>query len=144
MDIAVSPRRRPSPSVHTSQMLLPSGSGDLHTLTQFLYCWRQDNNVRQLHRKGTGNVSGPLKNLLYLCTRVNPMVLDHHNWWVEHPQYQRPRRESWNRKHIEPRWLDCIDDRPKPDLLWEEEQKEEVGHHLPFQNAREEQILMII
>ena len=37
---------------------------------------------------------------------------------------------------------DCIDDRPKPDLIQEEE--EGVDHHLPLQNAHEEQILMII
>ena len=38
--------------------------------------------------------------------------------------------------------LDCIDDRPKPDLLQEEE--EGVGHHLPLQNTWEGQIPMII
>ena len=38
--------------------------------------------------------------------------------------------------------LDHIDDRPKSDLLQEEE--EEVDHHLPLQNAQEEQIQMII
>ena len=36
--------------------------------------------------------------------------------------------------------LDHIDDRPKPDLL----QEEEVDHHLPLQNAQEEQIQIII
>ena len=35
-------------------------------------------------------------------------------------------------------WLDCIDDRPKPDLLQEEE--EGVNHQLPLWNAWEEQI----
>ena len=58
------------------------------------------------------------------------MVLDHHNWWVEHPQSQRPRRELWNRRCLESMWLDRIDDRQKPDPLWEEE--EEVDHHLPL------------
>ena len=38
-------------------------------------------------------------------------------------------------------WLDRIDDRPKPDPLWEEEG---VDHHLPLQNTWEEQIWMII
>ena len=40
-------------------------------------------------------------------------------------------------------WLGHVDDRPKLDLLQEEEE-EEVGHHLPLQNAWEEQIQMII
>ena len=30
---------------------------------------------------------GPLNNLLYLYTWVNLWVLDHHNWWVEYPQF---------------------------------------------------------
>ena len=38
--------------------------------------------------------------------------------------------------------LDRVDDRPKPDLLQEEEK--EVDHHLPLRNAWEEQIPMII
>ena len=38
--------------------------------------------------------------------------------------------------------LDRVDDRPKPNLLQEEEE-EEVGPHLPLQNVREEQIQMI-
>ena len=38
--------------------------------------------------------------------------------------------------------LDHVDDRPKLDLLQEEE--EGVGHHLPLWNAWEEQIPMII
>ena len=37
--------------------------------------------------------------------------------------------------------LDRVDDRPKPNLLQEEE---EVDPHLPLQNAREEQIHTII
>ena len=49
--------------------------------------------------------------------------------------------EWWNWRHLELMWLGCIDDKPKLDLLQEEE---EVGHHLPLQNAQEEQILMII
>ena len=85
----------------------------------------------------------PSKNLFYLCMLVNLWVLDHHNWWVEYPHFQRPRREQQNRRHPESMWLDRIDDRPKPDLLQEEEE-EEVGPHLPLQNAREEQIQMII
>ena len=83
---------------------------------------------------------GPSSKLLYLYMRVNPLVLDHHNWWVEYPQFQRPRREWWNRRHLELMWLDRIDNRLKLDLL----QEEGVGHHLPLWNAREEQILMII
>ena len=39
-------------------------------------------------------------------------------------------------------WLDRVDDRPKPNLLQEEEE-EEVGPHLPLQNIREEQIQTI-
>ena len=39
---------------------------------QFLYCWKQDDNVRQPCRKGTHNVFGPSKNLLYLYTLMNP------------------------------------------------------------------------
>ena len=58
------------------------------------------------------------------------------------PQFQRPRREQGNRRHPESMRLGHIDDRPKPDLLQEEE--EEVDHHLPLQNAWEEQIQMII
>ena len=51
-------------------------------------------------------------------------------------------RERQNRRHPESMQLDCIDDRPKPDLL--QEVKEEVDHHLPLQNSQEEQIQMII
>ena len=39
-------------------------------------------------------------------------------------------------------WLDCIDDKPKLNLLQEEE--EEVDPHLPLQNTWEEQIQTII
>ena len=35
MDIAVSPKRKPYPSAHTLQMLLPSGLGDLHASMWF-------------------------------------------------------------------------------------------------------------
>ena len=104
---------------------------------QFLYCWKQDDNTRQLCRKGAGNVFGPSNSLLYLYTRANLRALDRHNWWVEYPQFQRPRRELWNRRCLESMQLDHVDNRPKPDLLQEEEE-EEVGHHLPLQNAREE------
>ena len=39
-------------------------------------------------------------------------------------------------------WLDCVDDRQKPNLLQEEEEEEE-DPHLPLQNVLEEQIRMI-
>ena len=109
---------------------------------QFLYCWKQDDNTQQPCRQGAGNVFGPSNGLLYLYTRTNLRALDCHNWWVEYPQFQRPRRELWNRRCLESMQLDRVDNRPKPDLLQEEE--EEVGHHLPLQNAWEEQIQMII
>ena len=137
MDIAVSPKRKPYLSAHTLQMLSSSGSGDWHALTRFLYCWKQDDNVQQPCRKGAGNGFGPSRNPFYLYTLMSPVVLDHHNWWVEHPQSQRLRRELWNRRCLGSTQLDHVDDRTKPDLLWEEEE-EEVGHHLPLQNAWEE------
>ena len=40
-----------------------------------------------------GNVFDLWKNLFYLCKRMNLQVLDCHNWWVEHPQFQKPKRE---------------------------------------------------
>ena len=39
--------------------------------------------------------------------------------------------------------LDHVDDKPRPNLLQEEEE-EEMGPHLPLQNIWEEQIQMII
>ena len=37
----------------------------------------------------------PLEQLaFYLCMQMNLRVLDCHNWWVEYPQFQRPRREQ--------------------------------------------------
>ena len=114
--------------------------GSCHALTHSRCLCRVDWEVR---KKGTGDVFDPLKNLLYLCTWANPWVLDHHNWWVEYPQFQRLRREWQNRRCPESMRLDRIDDRPKPDLLQEEEE-EEVDHHLPLWIAREEQIQMII
>ena len=61
---------------------------------------------------------------------------------MEYPQFLRLNREQQNRRHSESMRLDCIEYRPKPDLLQEGE--EEVDHHLPLQNAWEEQIQMII
>ena len=50
--------------------------------------------------------------------------------------------EQQNQKHLGLMWLGCTGDKPKLDLLQEEEKEED--HHLPLQNALEEQILMII
>ena len=110
MDITVSPKRKPYPSAHTLGMLSLNGSGDLHALTQFLYCWKQDDNVQQPCRKGAGNMFCPSRNLFYLYTLMNSVVLDHHNWWMEWPQ--RLRRKLRNRKCLGSTRLDCIDDRP--------------------------------
>ena len=63
----------------------------------------------------------PLNNLFYLYTRANLRVLDCHNWWVEYPQCQRHRKEWQNRRCPESMWLDRVGDRPKLDLLQEEE-----------------------
>ena len=98
--------------------------------------------MQQPCKKGAGNVFDPLKNLFYRCMRVNLWVLDHHNWWVEYPQSRKPKREWQNWTHQELMRLDCIEDRPRPNLLQEEE--EEVDPHLPLQNTWEEQIQMII
>ena len=59
------------------------------------------------------------------------------------PPVPEARREWRNRRRPGSMRLHCVNDRPKPDLLQEEEE-EEVGHHLPLQNAWEEQIQMII
>ena len=54
-----------------------------------------------VHRKGTGNVFNPWRNPFYQYMLMSLVVLDHHSWWVECPQSQRPRRGLWNRKHLE-------------------------------------------
>ena len=119
-----------------------NGLEDLHTSMWFLYCWKQDNSTLQPCRRDVGNVFDPWRNPFCQYTLMSPVHRDCHNWWVECPWYQRPRRGLWNRKCQESAWLDHIDDRPKLDLLQVEEG--EGCPHLPLQNAQEEQIPMII
>ena len=117
-------------------MPLPSGLGDPHTLMQFLYCWRQDDNVcngcagkacRQciwpleqpalpVHAsESTGSGSSQL------VGGVPPV-----------PEAQEGVVETG--RCLELMQIGRVDDRPKLDLLQEEEE-EEVGHHLPLQST---------
>ena len=109
---------------------------------RFLYCWKKDASMRWLLRRDVGSVSGPRSNLacphvtksgssgsLQLEGRV-PLV----------PEAQEGTAEQETPRVNVARLCRCqTKARPTPGRGGEGEH-----HHLPYQNALEEQIWMII